>query len=439
MPKMLGQADYTLSSSSASYHLIPDHDPDFEDDRWLDSMIEDRKGMRVTSGVVTIKKNPKNMIGISIGGGAPHCPCIYVVQIFDQTPAASDGTLESGDEIVGVNGESVKGKTKIEVAKMIQASEPEVTFNYNKLHAEPKQGKSLDIVLKKVKHRIVENMGSDTADALGLSRAMLCNDSFIRKLEELELMELMYKGLIERTKDLLKAHLGMCHVMKAFGDVFSEIGVRDPHPDSSKAFAAFGQAHRIIERKGMQMIRDLKPLVSDLSTFLNKVMPDMKLTIKKYADVKFEYLSYCLKVREMDDEEFETNSQDDPLYRVETGNYEYRLVLRCRQQARARFAQKRSDVLVKLELMDQRHVQDVVEKLQKLLSNLAELHAESYSLINENKSFPVELDLSQDCQGNNTDNSDMRDDEKTSESTDQEEIELPESLPSDQLLTIDKQ
>jgi hypothetical protein len=48
-----------------------------------------------------------------------HC---IPVQVFDNTPAAKDGTLQSGDELVGVNGVSVKGKTKVEVAKMIQAS-----------------------------------------------------------------------------------------------------------------------------------------------------------------------------------------------------------------------------------------------------------------------------------------------------------------------------
>jgi C-terminal processing protease CtpA/Prc len=44
------------------------------------------------------------------------------MQVFDNTPAARDGTLQSGDELLGVNGASVKGKTKVEVAKMIQAS-----------------------------------------------------------------------------------------------------------------------------------------------------------------------------------------------------------------------------------------------------------------------------------------------------------------------------
>ena len=79
------------------------------------------RGMTVTSGSVSLQKDSQNLIGISIGGGAPYCPCLYIVQIIDNTPAAKDGTLASGDELVGVNGSSVKGRTKVEVARMIQA------------------------------------------------------------------------------------------------------------------------------------------------------------------------------------------------------------------------------------------------------------------------------------------------------------------------------
>ncbi|XP_026474584.1 PRKCA-binding protein [Ctenocephalides felis] len=107
-------------------------------------------GMTVTSGSVTIKKDASNLIGISIGGGAPYCPCLYIVQVFDNTPAAKEGTLQSGDELVAINGTTVKGRTKVEVAKMIQGTQEEVNINYNKFHADPKQGKTLDIVLKKV-------------------------------------------------------------------------------------------------------------------------------------------------------------------------------------------------------------------------------------------------------------------------------------------------
>lgn len=75
-----------------------------------------------------------------------------------------------------------------------------MTINYNKLHADPKQGKSLDIIMKKMKHRLVENMSTGTADALGLSRAILCNDTLVAKLNEMRETENTYKRLVEHAK-----------------------------------------------------------------------------------------------------------------------------------------------------------------------------------------------------------------------------------------------
>lgn len=355
---------------------------------------EDKMGMTVTSGSVTLQKDAQNLIGISIGGGAPCCPCLYIVQIFDNTPAAKDGTLASGDEIVGVNGTSVKGRTKVEVARMIQSVKENVVINYNKLHADPKQGKNLDIILKKVKHRVVENMNSGTADALGLSRAILCNDGLVKKLEEMEKTAGTYRNLMEHTRHLLKAFFDLSQAHRAFGDVFANIGVREPQPQASEVFTTFGEAHRSIERYAIKMLKTVKPMISDLNTYLNKAVPDTRLTIKKYLDTKFEYLSYCLKVKEMDDEEYSCNALQEPLYRVETGNYEYRLILRCRQDARCRFAKMRSDVLVKLELLDNKHVQDIVFQLQRLVTAMAKYHNECHAVLKEAEVFPIEVDLS---------------------------------------------
>lgn len=63
-----------------------------------------------------------------------------------------------------------------------------------------------------------------------------------------------------------------------------------------------------------------------MGTYLHKAIPDTRLTVKKYANAKFEYLAYCLKVKEMDDEECGYAALQEPIYRVETGNYEYRSV-----------------------------------------------------------------------------------------------------------------
>lgn len=85
---------------------------------------------------------------------------------------------------------------------MIQATSDEVVINYNKLHADPAQGETLDIAIKKIKHRLVEGMSSSTADSLGLSRAILCNDSLVKRLQELQGTEAMYRGLVEHAKRL---------------------------------------------------------------------------------------------------------------------------------------------------------------------------------------------------------------------------------------------
>ncbi|XP_046972814.1 PRKCA-binding protein isoform X1 [Vanessa cardui] len=365
---------------------------------YSNNMFEDRMGMTVTSGSVVLNKDEKNLIGISIGGGAPLCPCLYIVQIFDNTPAAKDGTLQSGDELVGVNGQSVKGKTKVEVAKMIQAAKDTVTINYNKLHADPKQGKSLDIIMKKMKHRLVENMSTGTADALGLSRAILCNDTLVAKLNEMRDTETTYKRLVEHAKRMLKSYFDVLQTYKSLGDIFASIGVREPQARASEAFTKFGSYHRLLERDGIKMLKTLKPILADMGTYLHKAIPDTKLTIRKYADTKFEYLSYCLKVKEMDDEEYGYNALQEPLYRVETGNYEYRLILRCRQEARTRFARLRSDVLVKLELLDNKKTQDVAYQLRRFIQGLAVYLNETVEHLKENSTlFPVEVDLSQNA------------------------------------------
>lgn len=97
---------------------------------------------------------------------------------------------------------------------MTQGNKSEVIVKYNKLHADPKEGRNLDLILKKLKHQMVENMSSQTADALGLSRAILCNDSLVKKLDELERTELMYKGLVDHTKRVLRGYFDLLMVCK---------------------------------------------------------------------------------------------------------------------------------------------------------------------------------------------------------------------------------
>ena len=72
--------------------------------------------------------------------------------------------------------------------------------------------------------------------------------------------------------------------------MFAGIGVREPQPAASEAFSQFGEAHRNMEKFAIKMLKTVKPMISDLNTFLHKAVPDTRLTVKKYLDAKFEYL-----------------------------------------------------------------------------------------------------------------------------------------------------
>ena len=77
-----------------------------------------------------------------------YCPCLYIVQLYDKTPALLDGSLQCGDEIVAINGVKVKGLSKTELAKMIQASQDHVQLQFNKLICDTKKVRNLNFTLK---------------------------------------------------------------------------------------------------------------------------------------------------------------------------------------------------------------------------------------------------------------------------------------------------
>lgn len=78
----------------------------------------------------------------------------------------------------------------------------------------------------------------------------------------------------------------------------------------------------------------------------------------------------------------------------------YRLVLRCRQLARKRFASLREDVLTKIELLENKHVHDVVGQLHAIASQMASYNCEISRMMlgggnddSEPPLFPIEMDL----------------------------------------------
>lgn len=106
-----------LGMKAASHH---DCQTMYPSSRRLKRKGDVAKRREVMGYKVTLIKGKNNMVGISIGGGSPFCPCLYVVQVFHRTPASDDGSLAPGDELVNVNGTSLQGLSRRETARIIQ-------------------------------------------------------------------------------------------------------------------------------------------------------------------------------------------------------------------------------------------------------------------------------------------------------------------------------
>ena len=50
-------------------------------------------------------------------------------------------------------------------------------------------------------------------------------------------------------------------------------------------------------------------------------------------------------------------------------------------------------IKVKIELLDNKHVQDVVQQLQRLLSHLTTFYDQCHKLLDGQRFFPIEVDL----------------------------------------------
>ena len=128
------------------------------------------------------------------------------------------------------------------------------------------------------------------------------------------------------------------------------------------------------------------------------------------------------------------SSIQEPLYRVETGNYEYRLVLRCRQEARAKFARLRNDVLEKIELLEAKHSESLASNLKKLLEGFAKFNQEAIAKFEMTKGlFPIEVDLKSDAftyKSQNTFSSDGTEEEEIPQAEEAKEVKASTVLPA---------
>uniref|UniRef100_A0A915DKZ7 AH domain-containing protein n=1 Tax=Ditylenchus dipsaci TaxID=166011 RepID=A0A915DKZ7_9BILA len=86
-------------------------------------------------------------------------------------------------------------------------------------------------------------------------------------------------------------------------------------------------------------------------------------------------------MKELEDEEAAVNEVRDFLPRLESGNYEYRVMLRCREKSRDNFIQMRKHVMIKIELLDEKHVRELALQLRSLMETMKNSHTKCRDLL----------------------------------------------------------
>jgi PRKCA-binding protein len=208
--------------------------------------------------------------------------------------------------------------------------------------------------MKKFKHRFIDSIDDATANALGLSRAILCNDILSKLQDRLEANQQFYTVLIRKAEDMAKCYQSIAETQVGIGGIFSEIGTHGTEEDS-ESFSGLAGAHKQLASQHTGMGLRLEEMINALRCHAEAAIPDVRQTLAKYLDAKYEYLSYCLRVKELEDEEAEFGLARESLPRMHSGNYEYRAMLKCRENCRTSFMEKRKQVAVKIELLDERH------------------------------------------------------------------------------------
>jgi hypothetical protein len=95
-----------------------------------------------------------------------------------------------------------------------------------------------------------------------------CLDSLIKKLDELQQTADLYSGLIDHTRNVLRAVYELAHIHRNFGDAFANIGAREPQKNASEAFTKFGDAHRQTDRYAMALFQTVRPVHIQMSRYI---------------------------------------------------------------------------------------------------------------------------------------------------------------------------
>lgn len=305
---------------------------------------EDRCCLELTEHELVIEKtSAAQPIGITLAGGLPACPLVYVSHLGKASLAARAG-LELGDELVSVNGVLISHRLRRREVKELIEQTPDARLHVSVrrivVDAEVVRRKSQSVEMKyqKFKHKLIEkHMDGSTADVMGFTRAIIANDYAQEHITWLKAKQEFLTEFKAKLAELIVQY-------QTHSDTYGLLStsICEARLSSFSNEKATSSALQQASEKHAHAVKGLGFCKNKLVEFEQTVLANVLQMLATYEQDKYEFLSFFLKMRELEEEEAEATANGMPVWRVESGNYDYRMLLKAKVLLKDKFKSSRA-------------------------------------------------------------------------------------------------
>lgn len=331
----------------------------YEDSYYFD---EDRCGLELTEHEITIEKPVENSIlGLTLSGGIPVCPFVYISHLTKDSLASESG-LQLGDEISGINNVDISFRLRRKDVKEIIESEIKLVLSVRRIVVDhdvvAKKSASLEMKYQKMKHKFIEkHLEDSTADAIGFTRAILANDLAQDHIVWVKSKQEFLTGFKLKLDDLIGFYQNQADtyltLSEACSTAFSNKNNKDNSPTSDppdepltvklpKTNKTLNHGILDAHSKHAQTAKGLNFCRNKLIEFEQTKLATTVQILEIYEHDKYEFLSFFLKMKEMEEEENDAIYNNIPCWRLESGNYDYRMFLKAKVLLKDKFKKSRT-------------------------------------------------------------------------------------------------
>eukprot|EP00123_Amoebidium_parasiticum_P013273 comp21868_c2_seq1/m.31277 comp21868_c2_seq1/g.31277 ORF comp21868_c2_seq1/g.31277 comp21868_c2_seq1/m.31277 type:complete len:423 (-) comp21868_c2_seq1:79-1347(-) len=341
-----------------------------------------------TAEVKTVElRKANNTLGLSVGGGAPLCPCLYVARIYPGEPASQQHLLEVGDELVAVNGQSLSGMSRDQAAEVMRQAGNIVRISYIKFDTNSVE-ETFDLRFNVGVNTLIvgmaELMGKDAVDSFQLHEQVeLESDDLLRQLEQFKRTNDSHRALPRQLLMYKNAVADMADSHKQLAECLIAEVAKQTDQSLFKCAEKTAAAHKGTQKALDVVVAAMHPFYDSMETLADKALGDYQMTLDKYFAVRKGHVALSMAIRELDVEEKAVADRNGRLERCSTGNIKYRKLLRMKEATKAKMMDLQDDIGVKLGLLHRKIGDTFTSRVWGMLEGLAHQHAEMARLYAE--------------------------------------------------------